>query len=778
MLAMTPSRNSRPVTFDRALLVFLAATTLLTVLLALGTKPDWAHAALPVECNLRIDDGCEPPIDEDADDDGVLDSEDNCMFVKNPGQADWNNDGQGDACDDSDGDGVKDSTDNCRQVANADQGDQDADGVGNACDPDWSGEPTAAIDWTMPKRARDTNGDGLLDMEVVPPLGWAPATYEVTLDGCDSTQGQTAIAAYVWEIPQNSTPIETTNCQHTLRLAEGSYPTELTVRTAGGQTNTTTRTVVVRDRLMVVMGDSYASGEGNPERNIVWGDGVVAQQPVWADRRCHRSGHAATARAALTLENEDPRSSVTYLSKACSGGTITNGILGPYKGVDPEDPNNPVPPQIDTVKAAVGQAKIDDLLISVGGNDIGFGDIAQSCLIGTFGYQCHKDANVTNGFTQKLGQLPSAYTNLRLRIENELQAAQVYVGEYPDFTKNEVGGQCWAVGQDIGHLMWIDSEEGHWASSTVLGQLNSTLAAQVAAANSAPGGGRWQFVDGINALWAGSTYGHGYCIGEAGTPTTERWVRTFTESCDMQGPPSGWFFGAYACMANGTKGLLHPNARGQNAAASRHLLHLRANVPTVDAVPPGEPGPGDGGGGGTGGGGGGGTGGGDTGGGGTGGGDTGGGGGGTGGTDGTQQPQTNTTTQQTTGGGTTSTAGGGGSGQSLTQAADGAGAPSWLVGGGKAQRALKARALRFTVTPSEACTLSATAKLGKAVLGRLKKSVPATPTTLKLKLTKKGRRALGKALRRKKTLSVVLGTRCVDASGDAAIQVDKLKVRR
>ena len=37
---------------------------------------------------------------------------------------------------------------------------------------------------------------------------------------------------------------------------------------------------------------------------------------------------------------------------------------------------------------------------------------------------------------------------------------------------------------------------------------------------------------------------------------------------------------------------------------------------------------------------------------------------------------------------------------------------------------------------------------------------------------------LAKALRGKKTLTITLGTRCIDAGGAAAIQVSKLKVRR
>lgn len=38
---------------------------------------------------------------DDRDGDGVIDSEDNCLYTPNPDQADWNNNGRGDACDES-----------------------------------------------------------------------------------------------------------------------------------------------------------------------------------------------------------------------------------------------------------------------------------------------------------------------------------------------------------------------------------------------------------------------------------------------------------------------------------------------------------------------------------------------------------------------------------------------------------------------------------------------------------------------------------------------------
>lgn len=110
--------------------------------------------------------------------------------------------------------------------------------------------------------------------------------------------------------------------------------------------------------LIAFMGDSYASGEGAPQRGAT----------KWASEPCHRSEENGRFRAAQLLSSLVPSRTVLtplglrtvddfqFTDVSCSGATITSGIVGPYSGVERMRPDGPGPkadlkPQIDQVES-------------------------------------------------------------------------------------------------------------------------------------------------------------------------------------------------------------------------------------------------------------------------------------------------------------------------------------------------------------------------------------------------------------------------------------------
>ena len=143
-----------------------------------------------------------------------------------------------------------------------------------------------------------------------------------------------------------------------LRIVVPSDPTD--AKSVSGQATVTRTmdgsqasvTVTPKDRLVIGFGDSFTSGEGNPEltahfSGAPWQNGNLparALDPVsladkdtraqWTDRWCHRSVYSWQIRTALAAALSDPRQSFTILPYGCSGATIPEGILYGYNGVE------------------------------------------------------------------------------------------------------------------------------------------------------------------------------------------------------------------------------------------------------------------------------------------------------------------------------------------------------------------------------------------------------------------------------------------------------------
>jgi hypothetical protein len=453
-----------------------------------------------------------------------------------------------------------------------------------------------------------------------------------------------------------------------LSLPEGHYTATVTFtgRTYLGRpvAGRLTRRIRIEDFLIVSIGDSYASGEGNPERvlrpcctawdpmtrtnrryrriqNVYWADpgtsvdaaaavshrrfgasGAVFTQTVSmatsavgrSHVRSHRSTLSASAQAALAIERSDPRSSVTFVSLAASGATIDRGLVGTYAGVDNEpDAKGPkMASQVDAAGRLVGERAVDALTVSIGGNDIGFGNaVAALILCCTLSTKGEIAAAVRSGNWNKVeesyvGRLPAvgyAYSNEPVGLDNLPQAyarlaermqslrpkgapgIPVYITEYPDPTKwvSRAGKRhyCDDILDNVApaRIGAISEEEARFAYNHILVPLNNAVAAAAARHG-------WTYVSGIAGAFGD---GHGLCADRPYDPSTYkgnphpdevawptgrhvRWLRVARESEIVQGPPED---------RKSSKGTLHPNEFGHRAISERlkEAIRYRPQAP-------------------------------------------------------------------------------------------------------------------------------------------------------------------------------------------------------
>lgn len=399
--------------------------------------------------------------------------------------------------------------------------------------------PRASIDWTMPERyGVDADGDGLID-EHQDAAFIGQTTFPVDLNACGAEGGDSPITDYRWSV--DGRVVTSDACVTRVSLAEGSYDATLTVRAEDGETAVATRAIVVRDTLVVSIGDSVASGEGVPD--LPKSGDTPAR---WQNEQCHRSARSGPSKAALRLEQADPRSSVTFLHLACSGASVLpfefgdtteGGLLTPYVGIVPGEP---IEPQVDAAERLTAGRQIDALTVSIGANDLRFSGVVKDCITG----DC-TEGTTAEELGQRLAVLPGHYEALDAAIDGRLKPTVTTITQYFDPAHDQTGGvnlRC--VADTVGTL--VTDEETTWAYENVVKVLNT----QVGFAAAKYG---WTFVDGIAEQFAP----HGYCA-------NENWIVQIGQSFDGQGDENGGF---------------HPNVAGHEVYGSGIAGRISAALP-------------------------------------------------------------------------------------------------------------------------------------------------------------------------------------------------------
>ena len=385
---------------------------------------------------------------------------------------------------------------------------------------DWRGWAASAYDrtcWNAKSRTHSACGD--VGSYV------SPQSQEIEI-GLKQLVSGSIIAEYncIWHVGDNE-PI-TAPCDETVKSTL-PYPAGATIAVNIEGESAISVDAQVKDLLIVGLGDSYASGEGNPDSPVTLDENSrshslyparksqdVGSDAVWMDDKCHRSLYSYQLRAALQIGLENPHGAVTFMGFSCSGAKVDQGILGPQAYVEYESTNDRKSGG-STLRHLGGRGNdgelfwamrelckvapvwrdgtwicpdrqfhrpVDFVFLSIGGNDIGFANLvawatlrdnASSVLAKFFGATVSAEQFAANLQTS----LAPAYARLAKALEKSLplkngdidfDPSRIVLTAYPDILADEKGDPCDGVDGS-------DKPEDAYASNQSLDRFSSWL---------------------------------------------------------------------------------------------------------------------------------------------------------------------------------------------------------------------------------------------------------------------------------------------------------------
>ncbi|HMN73080.1 MAG TPA: hypothetical protein PKA55_14545 [Rhodoblastus sp.] len=436
---------------------------------------------------------------------------------------------------------------------------------------------------------------------------------------------------------------------------------------------------------IVGLGDSFASGEGNPDRAALLGAtpdefdrsslmpgsgpifGQARQYPLrlgatptrigapyaaakWLSAQCHRSLYSQQAKAALAVALEQKHAAVNFLGYACTGATVEAGVLGYWAARSDISANYyDASPQIMRALrdmcaepaaylkfwptagyvwralkpcAAKRFDRIDAVLLSIGGNDIGFASVIANETVDAGGrFQAFRNILYKLWLSQASPisfeeaeqaartKLPGAYADLAEALHRFLgvRGATIVQTGYPYLTRTSETAVCKAStdGMDVHEILGMRKESTGARAVLFVDRFNAAIAKAV---DSLPPERRWRLVVGHVAQFTG----HAICMagalsgGDAGImqfPTYQFsrhvWRGIAPDAWAAYRPKARWFVtpndsfltANYMNVESLTPnprdklqplfaatlgGSFHPNALGHAAIADGALPELRA----------------------------------------------------------------------------------------------------------------------------------------------------------------------------------------------------------
>ena len=336
----------------------------------------------------------------------------------------------------------------------------------------------------------------------------------------------------------------------------------------------------VRDILIAGLGDSIASGEGNPDRPIALADegfcfrhylgsasaqyyrpsragykgGRACEAPdllqvwqrqsaLWLNSACHRSLYSYQTRTALALAVQYPHIAVTYLPLACTGASIPDGLFGSQRAREcpPSKSQSTcqgtVSGQLAELRDAVAAAKrrqpdrkLDLVLLSIGANDIYFSGLVADVIVDTVTERAlfrrtGVMASVDDSRAALARDLPQSFAKLREALKPLVgDLSRVIYTSYANPALSDGGAPCpgGRAGFDIHPSFNADPQRlanvTAFVQNEFLPQLKALALCQSGILCGDPRGDRMTFVDAHQAAFAD----HGFCARAASDPEFDR----------------------------------------------------------------------------------------------------------------------------------------------------------------------------------------------------------------------------------------------------------------
>jgi lysophospholipase L1-like esterase len=339
--------------------------------------------------------------------------------------------------------------------------------------------------------------------------------------------------------------------------------------------------IQVRDIFVAGLGDSIASGEGNPDRPIALSEegfcfrsylggaasqyyrpsragykgGRACEAPdtlqnwqrqsaVWFNAACHRSLYSYQTRTALALAVRYPHIAVTYLPLACTGATIADGLFGsqrarecPSGRAGATTCGTSINSQLGELREALTAAKrrqperrLDLVLLSIGANDINFSGLVSDVIVDTptertIFKRSGLIGSVEDSRSDLARDLPQGFAKLREALKPLVgDLARVIYTSYGNPTLAPGGAPC--PGGRAGFDIHPSFNANPQRLANVAGFVENEFLPALAALAQCQGGvlcrdpraDRMTFVDAHQAAFAN----HGFCARAASDPQFDR----------------------------------------------------------------------------------------------------------------------------------------------------------------------------------------------------------------------------------------------------------------